>query len=343
MEKMKICLVLAGNEEGGLEKHFADLCSHLAQRHEVLAIAHPMYKSWLPESVQFEAVDLSRSRRNPIALWQVLRVIRRWKPDLIHAHANKAAAMVGTLRPFFSAQCVATVHNLKKNVRMYDNFDRVIAVSRSVAEQLGNCKTAVIHNGIAPSVLPENTRREDLCREFGLAAERPVLISVGRLVPAKGFDILLPAMEGIDANLLVVGDGPERATLEDLASRLGLSEKVFFAGHRKDVPRLLASADMAVIASRNEGFPYVLVEALHVRQMILSTVVPGAVDVLPREMLVPIENISALREGILRALANMAEMRSLFEPVWTMAEVDLTVNGMVAKIEALYREVLDHG
>jgi glycosyltransferase involved in cell wall biosynthesis len=100
---------------------------------------------------------------------------------------------------------------------------------------------------------------------------------------------------------------------------------------------------MAVIASRNEGFPYVLVEALHVRQMILSTVVPGAVDVLPREMLVPIENISALREGILRALANMAEMRSLFEPVWTMAEVDLTVNGMVAKIEALYREVLDHG
>ncbi len=340
MGKMKICQVLGGNEKGGLEKHFTELCASLAERHDVMAIAHPIYRSWMPDNVHFEAVNLCRSRRNPIALWQLARAVRSWHPDIVHAHANKASAMIATIRPFIAAQRVATVHSLKKNVRMFNHFDQVIAVSNHAAEQLSNPNIEVIYNGIVPPVFLESSSKEKLCREFSLSGQRPVLIAVGRLVPVKGFDLLIRAMQGVEADLLIVGDGSERAVLESLAAQLLVNDRVHFLGHRNDVPSLLAGADLTIIASRKEGFPYVLVEALHVRQVVLSTDVPGSADLLPKQMLIPCENVSALHRGILNSLENCSQILKLYEPLWAFAVHELTLDGMVRKIEKLYSEVL---
>ena len=338
---MKICQVLGGNEMGGLEKHFIELCSRLATRHEVVAIAHPVYRSFIPSNVHFEAINLNLSRKNPIARWQLARAIRRHQPDIVHAHANKAAALVSSIRPFIRATRVATIHSLKRNTRMFMNFDRVIAVSQATSEQLTGVESEVIYNGIVPPVVPEGVGKESLCREFLLTGERPVLIAVGRLVDVKGFDLLLAAMQEIEADLLIAGDGSGREDLERFVARFSLGDRVKFIGYREDIPTLLAGADLVVISSRKEGFPYVLTEALHVRQAVLSTRVPGAAEILPAEMLVPCNSSLALKKGILNYIENKEKILPLFEPVWDFAVSHLTLDVMVQKIEHFYCELLN--
>lgn len=337
---MKICQVLCGRGTGGLERHFVDLCNRLAERHEVIAVAHPEFRDRLNAQVGFEAMDMSGWRHHPLLLARLYGAFRKHRPDIVHAQANKATAMVNMLRPFLRARSVATVHNLKHNTRMFRSFDRVIAVSKQAAAQLDHPHVAVIYNGIEPPTLPAETGHQYLCSSLGAEPAPPVVISVGRLVPAKGFDQLLRAWVGMPASLVIVGDGPQRPMLESLIRELGLDERVTLAGYRQDVPALMASADLMVMASRNEGFPYVLVEGLHVRQVIVATRVPGAMDVLPVEFMVDYGEPRQLAATIGRVLQDIEAARRAFAPVWDFAARELTLARMAERTEQVYREAL---
>lgn len=337
---MKICQVLSSRGAGGLERHFVDLCNRLAERHEVIAIAHPEFRGRLNAQVRFEPLDMSGWRYHPLVLARLRGILHRHHPDIVHAQANKAAAMVGLLRPFIRAKRVATVHNLKRDTRMFRSFDQVIAVSRQAAAQLDHPRVEVIFNGIVPPTLPPETGHRHLCATLGIELAQPVVISVGRLVPAKGFDLLLRAWASVKASLVIVGDGPERPALEKLARELDLSDSVHFAGYRQDVPALLASADLMVIASRNEGFPYVLVEGLHVRQVVVATRVPGAMDVLPEAFMVDYGAPEQLAAAIRRVLGDIEAARRDFTPVWEFSARELSLARMAEKTEQVYRMAL---
>lgn len=337
---MRICQVMGGVGDGGLEKHFVELCSQLSGKHKIVAIAHPKYRTWFPDTVEFEAFDLARSRRNPILLFSLLNAIKRHRPDIVHAQANKAAAMIGSLSPFLKCKKVATIHNLKKTTKMFTSFDLVIGVSKRVVDNLKNSNSVVIHNGIVAPVTSVSNGRKWLEDELDIEYPRSIIISVGRLVSAKGFDLLIRAMEGIDAYLLIAGDGPEREKLEALVSKLGLRENIFFLGHRNDIPDLLTASDLVVIASRREGFSYVCAEALRLRKVVLSTKVPIPEDVLPLQMIVPIEDVYALHMGIKKFFEGRSQIFEQFEMIWQYADNELSLEGMVAKVERLYWELI---
>lgn len=95
---MKVIQVMGGNEESGLEKHFIELCNGLADYCELIAIVHPKYQSRFNSRTTFHALDLNQSRRNLLLLWQLYQLISRHKPDIVHAQANKAIAMIAILR-----------------------------------------------------------------------------------------------------------------------------------------------------------------------------------------------------------------------------------------------------
>ena len=337
---MKICQVLSSRGTGGLERHFVELCNHLAERHDVIAVAHPEFGGRLHERVCFEPLDMSGWRYHPLILARLYGVLRSHSPQIIHAQANKAAAMAGILPHVGRAKRVATVHNLKRHTRMFRGFDQLIAVSRPAAAQLTHPHVEVIYNGIEPPLLPAGIGSGYLHEALDRELAPPLVIAVGRLVPAKGFDQLLLAWKEMRASLVIVGDGPQRPQLEALIAELGLGGRVFLAGYRQDVPALLASADLMVIASRNEGFPYVLVEGLHVRQVIVATRVPGAVDVLPEEYMVDYGDPQQLAAVIRRVLQDREAARRDFAPVWEFAARELTVARMTEKTEQMYEKIL---
>jgi glycosyltransferase involved in cell wall biosynthesis len=334
-----ICQVLAGAESGGLERHFIDLCNALAERHQVTAIAHPMHAGALHGRVHFVPLDLSGGRFNPRLLLMLYRAVRSAAPDIVHSHANKATAMLALLKPLLSLSFVATLHNHKSRVWMFRSCDAVIAVSQSLADCLPGCNVNVIPNGIAPPAPVDAAR---LAAIKAPLAGQPLVLAAGRLVAAKGFDVLLAAWQAIPAQLWIAGEGPQRSRLEALIHDYRLQDRVRLLGQCDDIDVLMEAADLLVLPSRREGFPYVLLEALHHRLPVIATRVPGAVDVLPQAWLVAVEDAAALAGAVSRALSDPSRLQADFEPLWGRAREELSLATMVQRTEAVYRKVL-HG
>ncbi len=338
-ERSKPCIMQvmgSSNPKGGMERHFFDLCNILSRDYEVVAVGYPMQAHGLAPGVHFESIGNSMSRRNPLTWFRMVKILRKWRPDIIHAHANRAAEIVGRVRMFSRARCIATVHNVKQWHFAFQGFDQLIAVSQGVAESVPMKNVSVVHNGIHPHAREARFSREFLAKEFNLSAERPIAVSVGRLVPQKGYDVLIEAWKKIPDQLVIVGDGPERANLERQIAQVGCGDRVRLAGFRTDVPALLCSADLKIIASRREGFPYTLVESLMSRAIVVSTDVPGATEMVPAEFLAPREDVSALRDCILRTMADLDGARSRYESVWETAARELTAEAMVRKTIDVY-------
>ncbi|NCA23702.1 MAG: glycosyltransferase, partial [Betaproteobacteria bacterium] len=140
--------------------------------------------------------------------------------------------------------------------------------------------THVIYNAVASVPLMSI----DTSAWDGLRPGHRVL-AVGRLVPAKSFDVLLDAWQSIEAPLVIAGSGPLAEVLQARLMSLGLHNRVRLLGHRDDVAQLMRSAELLVISSRNEGGPYVMTEALHARLPMVSTTVGATPEILPADAL----------------------------------------------------------
>ena len=339
---MKICQVLGSRGFAGLERHVVELCNHLADRgHEVILVADQEFSRYLDARVRLEPLDLSGWRYNPVTLVLLLRALRRIKADIVHAQANKAAAMFGVIAGMVPGIHVATLHSLKSNTSMFNHYDHVIAVSNSAAKSIAHDRVSVIYNGIQSFGNASDQGRTELAKLPGVNLDHPVVLTAGRLVKVKGFDILIRAWNGINADLLIAGEGPEKAALQSLVQESGLQDTVHFLGQRDDVPVLMQGADLIVISSRREGFSYVMAEGLHARRLVVSTRVPGPMDLLPEAVLVPCEDADALHARIHAVLENPQKFIPLFEPVWEFATRELTLDAMVQKTEALYARLLN--
>jgi len=163
----------------------------------------------------------------------------------------------------------------------------------------------------APEV-PQLPQREELRRELGM--DGPTLAFAGRLMAAKALDVALQALQRVPGvSLVVVGDGPDRVTLERLTAELGLGMRVRFLGGRlrDDVLRTLSAADAALLSSRWENFPHLVVEALAVGTPVIATAVGGVPEVVrdgENGLLVPAGDPDALAAAI-RRLVEDDELR----------------------------------
>lgn len=340
----RITMVMAGDEEGGLEKHVVELSNGLVTSgYSVSVIAHAKYQQRLSNDITFYALDLSRSRRNPLVLWQLYQTIKQSQPQLLHVQANKAVEMVAPLLKWLKVPAVATLHNRKKKLNAFGQFDLIIAVSRQVAAQFEpyplniQNKLRVVLNGvaiqptfatpqtIAPTSLPKNHTTQ--------------AIAIGRLVTAKGFDLLIEAWQGIAANLWIVGDGPDADTLQNQINQSGLQDKIELLGHRQDIAALLKQADVFIISSRNEGGPYTLAEALLQQTPVLATRVGMVADVLPPELICEANSVTALQQLLQTYVPKLDELEALSQPLYQFAQTHLSFDAMLSHTMAVYDEL----
>ena len=241
----------------------------------------------------------------------------RKKPDVVHTHGYRPDILHAASRLQRNFATVTTLHGSSRvggssnfhemlQMLLLRRFDAVIAVSRQLGDQLRRTwvrpeRLHVIPNGWSDRI--PVSHRSEARRRLNLPAEGVVVGWVGRLIPIKGADVFLRAVQHLAALPLtfsVIGDGSERARLEEFARAEGLSDRVHFHGTVPDAARYISAFDAFVLSSRSEGTPVTLLEAIAAKVPVVVTSVGGVPDVVgPAEaILVPPDDPGALAEAI---------------------------------------------
>ena len=242
------------------------------------------------------------------ALAQILRLIRRERPAIVHTHTSKAgfigrlAAVIARVpavihQPhghvfygYYSPRRTAVFTALERQAARWT--DRIVTLTdRGAAEHLARgigraAQYVAVPSGVPTAELRAGapTRTEARAR-LGLAPDTFVVVGLGRLVPIKGFDLLVRALPAVAAQIpstrvVLVGDGAERGRLDALACALGVGARLDLAGEVFGVTTHLAAADVLAVPSRNEGMGRVMVEAMALRIPVVATAVGGIPDVV---------------------------------------------------------------
>jgi glycosyltransferase involved in cell wall biosynthesis len=174
-------------------------------------------------------------------------------------------------------------------------------------------KLRVIYNAVDMAAYDRLPAREDARRELNLDGK--VILTIARLTPWKSVDKLIEVLPQIreevtDANLVIVGDGPERGRLEQLAQRVGIGEAVLFTGRvsSEKVPLYLRAADVFVLYSSYEGLPHVVLEAMAAGVPVVASRKGGIPEVVvdgETGLLVQWRDEAALAEAVQQVLANV--------------------------------------
>lgn len=304
------------------------------------------------------------------AFWGLLRLLRSYRPHVVHTHTAKAGAL-GRLAAWLSRVPVV-IHTYHGHAltgyfggpkaaiyRAIEAFlsrltDVLVTVSDAVKNDLvdlevaGAKKIRVIPLGLDLERLAAPLPRASLRREAGFDATAPLIGIVGRLVPIKDVPAFLRAVRQVldarpEVRVSVVGDGEDREVLEGLTRDLGLGSAVFFHGWRRDMAEVYGDLDVVVNSSRNEGTPVALIEALAAGRPVVATSVGGTPDLLgggERGLLVGPGDPQALASGILATLEGGAEVDARRRAGRDYVLTHHGVTRLLRDIDELYRERL---
>jgi teichuronic acid biosynthesis glycosyltransferase TuaC len=235
------------------------------------------------------------------------RIVSRFKPDVIYGFFaypyGFANAMMGRLFgvPVVTYCRGSDIHSIARN-RLQGRLiawslrlaDRVLSVSEAlkkdvVALGVDPDHVTVVHNGIEPDRFT-SVDRESARRQLSLPADGALAVCVSRLSGEKGIDVLIDSIAYVKTPnfmLVLVGDGPQRAMLEERARSLGVAGRVLFAGDRPhdEVPLWVSAANLSVLGSRKEGYPNAVVESLACGRPVVATDVGGVREILTSERL----------------------------------------------------------
>ena len=258
-----------------------------------------------------------RTRAGLAGLAPVIRAIRRWDPDIVHAHMMTGALQGWLAKLVHRARLVTHVHNeFDRHALLMGLGDRVIAVSASTARSL--CR-----RGIPPRKLvtvcngPLNSPRRSGGRPAEGCRRNPKqIITVAGMNPRKGIVTLIDAFTEVadtcpSASLVLVGDGPNRNEYELYASRTRHHNRIRFHGFIADPTSLLLQSSIFVLASLRDPCPLVIAEAREAGCAIVASDVDGipeALDGGEAGLLVPPGDVAAFADCLRRLLSDPAEL-----------------------------------
>jgi glycosyltransferase involved in cell wall biosynthesis len=226
------------------------------------------------------------------------------------------------------------------------HIDAVIAVSRPIERTLRRAgvrsdKLWMIPNGCRE--VHGLRDRGEARRVLGLPQAAAVIGFVGRLIRAKGADVLLRAAVSLpeDTYVSIVGDGPERGRLEIEVERLGLTGRVRFHGEIPGAAELMSAFDVFALSSRTEGTPVTLLEAMWAGVPVVATAVGGVPDIVsPAEaVLVRREDALALASALHDTLQNPGQALIRARSARQRVEAEYGEEGWLERHEMVYRTV----
>lgn len=201
--------------------------------------------------------------------------------------------------------------------------DATLAVSEETRASIWWPRTrrrtqVVVHGVDLAAIRQASGERDEVRRELGLSPDEVVVLTVANYRRQKAWpDLLAAARDVVDRGLpvrfLAVGQGPLESEVVALHARLGLAGHMTLLGRRDDVPRLLAAADVFLLASTFEGYPLAVMEALGAGLPVVATAVGGVVDAVDASagLLVPPGRADLLAAALARVVADPAERARL--------------------------------
>ena len=269
------------------------------------------------------------------------------KYGLIAAALAKVPAVIATAQQYMEPPWGRTVFLQQQLVQHC--VDQYLAVSEAVAQQLQKTfrvpshKVRMIHNSIPCDVFDKPSNPE-LRAAFCNGTGQPIVLTVARLDQQKGLTYLLKAIRQIpDGLFILAGSGPESSGLKAEAQALGISDRVYFLGHRTDIPDLLASCDLFVLPSVYEGFPLSVLEAMAAGKPVVATAVGGTPEAVidgKTGFLVPPGDPAALASGIRKILSNPGLACEMGAAGRLRVKLEFSAAAMIQRVTQVYEETL---
>jgi glycosyltransferase involved in cell wall biosynthesis len=328
-------------------------------------VAHPDGELRKRAAEGLELVPLApKSEMDLTAAWRLNRVIKRLKPDVIHAHDAHGVAMAGLALSLGAASAKDGEPPLVVSRRVdfhlrsnsfsrwkHRQVDCFIAASEAIrhmliADGVPENRTVTVHEGIdvehvraAPLV--------DVHQAFFLPHGAPVVGNIAALVPHKGQRHLIEAAHIVvqklpDVRFVILGEGELREALERLIKEYRLEKHVLLPGFRTDVLGCLKSFDLFVMSSVTEGLGTSLLDAMACSRPIVATTAGGIPEVVEEGvtgLLVPPRDHTAMADAIVALISDQSRRRQMGDAGFARVNDRFTVERMVAATAAVYARV----
>lgn len=330
---MRIALFTVSLEVGGAERVLVTLANRFAERgHDVQVVLMKPEGALRQElSHAVSRVDL-RTYRTWRTVLPLARYLRRERPDVMLSTLSQPNLIAILARRLARVPTRIVVREaniptrefggarqLKDRIvpaliaRLYRHADTIVAVSRGVQTdllrltRLPETRVPCIYNPVITGSLLR-LREEPVEHAWFQHGAPPVVLAIGRLTPQKDFATLLHAFAkvSVSSNLLILGEGEERAALEQLAKQLGIAERVQMPGYERNPFKYMRRAAVFALSSRYEGLPNALIQAMACGCPVVATDCPSG----PREILdggkygvlVPVGDVEALAHALTQGL-----------------------------------------
>ena len=332
----------------------------------------PLIDMTTESGIKFHPVDSFVQPVKPwkdfLALWQLVRIIRRGKYQIVHTH-NSKGGVLGRIAGWVCRTPVVihTIHGfafhdsetpVRKNLFILLErwtarlTHKLIAISEPLREwglRLGIGKPeqyTKIYSGIEIEKFRVNVDVAAIRQEFKIEVDDMVFGLVAKLWDGKGHKIAIDALKLIhqkipNAKLVFVGEGYLRPELEAHAKANGLEKQVVFAGFRTDIAELNAMFDVAILASDFEGMGRVLLEAMVMGKPVVATDVGGIPDVVDDKatgFLIRVGDTEALAEKVTALLTDPELRGSMGKAGYQKITAQFSAETMVSKIVCVYEE-----
>lgn len=285
------------------------------------------------ERLGLPTVEFSSGRFGPRTIVELAQTLREKKISLLCTHGYKANLLGWVASRFTRCPQIAfargwTGENWR--IQLYERFDRlvlrwtdwVVCVSRPLADEIGRTRLRRSFPRLIPNcaLLPFGNLtvpvdRGTIRRTLGLSEDSFCVCAAGRLSPEKGHKHLLEAVARLAERiprlvLILLGEGRERANLENQAKELGIRKNIIFTGFKKDIRPWIQACDLVVNPSLTEGMPNIVLEAMALGTPLVATPVGGVPDLIQNGksgLLVPPASNDILADAIYQLFANPGE------------------------------------
>jgi glycosyltransferase involved in cell wall biosynthesis len=348
---------------GGQEKRILAEAVGLSERGHYVALACRDH-AWIKNEALKLGLDVHvfpmKKMYDIHSLWMLTGFLKKNRFDVVSTHSGVDSWIGGLSAKIAGVPVLVRTRHLniplKRSLLNFIHYlpDMYISCGQNMRNNLvNNCgfpeeKVMSIPTGVSSEFFSVN-KNNDLKNKYGLDKDSPVITNAGIFRAVKGHEVTLRSVGKViekipEAKFLLVGDGPDKKLLEDMASEMGISDHVIFTGFIENISEIYSFTDVAILSSWSEGLPQSLLQAMSAGVPVVSTKVGGVPEIVIHEktgILVEPGDDEALAQGIIRLLGDAELSAECSNRAKDLVKHEHSRDHMIDKIEGLYRELLN--